>query len=380
MILRWNKHPLLSLFSSHIIEYPTPINLNYMWSFGSAAGICLVIQIITGIFLAMYHTPHIDYAFLSIKLNVNNGWIIRYLHANGASIFFIVVYCHILRGLYFDSYIQPRGLLWMSGVLLLILMMVAAFIGYVLPWGQMSFWGVTVITNFFSAIPYVGKSIVEWLWGGFSIGNPTLNRFFSFHYLFPFIIAGVSIFHLSLLHIDGSNNPLGIKSTSNKINFYPYFYVKDLFAFFVLICLFLFLLFYYPNLLGHSDNYIQSDSMKTPPHIVPEWYFLPFYAILKSIPHKLGGILAMGGSLIILLLLPFIHFSNIRVATFKLIYKVNFWLILTTFIFLMWVGPKSTDHLYYVVIGQFLTFSYFFLILIGIPLSGILDRFLSKSR
>jgi len=380
MILRWNKHPLLSLFSSHIIEYPTPINLNYMWSFGSAAGICLVIQIITGIFLAMYHTPHIDYAFLSIKLNVNNGWIIRYLHANGASIFFIVVYCHILRGLYFGSYIQPRGLLWMSGVLLLILMMATAFIGYVLPWGQMSFWGVTVITNFFSAIPYVGKSIVEWLWGGFSIGNPTLNRFFSFHYLFPFIIAGVSIFHLSLLHIDGSNNPLGIKSTSNKINFYPYFYVKDLFAFFVLICLFLFLLFYYPNLLGHSDNYIQSDSMKTPPHIVPEWYFLPFYAILKSIPHKLGGILAMGGSLIILLLLPFIHFSKIRVATFKLIYKVNFWLILTTFIFLMWVGPKSTDHLYYVVIGQFLTFSYFFLILIGIPLSGILDRFLSKSR
>ena len=383
MTLRWNKHPLLSLFSSHIIEYPTPINLNYMWSFGSAAGICLVIQIITGIFLAMYYTPHIDYAFLSIEFimrNVNNGWIIRYLHANGASIFFIVVYCHILRGLYFGSYIQPRGLLWMSGVLLLILMMVAAFIGYVLPWGQMSFWGVTVITNFFSAIPYVGKSIVEWLWGGFSIGNPTLNRFFSFHYLFPFIIAGVSIFHLSLLHIDGSNNPLGIKSTSNKINFYPYFYVKDLFAFFVLICLFLFLLFYYPNLLGHSDNYIQSDSMKTPPHIVPEWYFLPFYAILKSIPHKLGGILAMGGSLIILLLLPFIHFSKIRVATFKLIYKVNFWLILTTFIFLMWVGPKSTDHLYYVVIGQFLTFSYFFLILIGIPLSGILDRFLSKSR
>jgi len=383
MTFRWNKHPLLSLFSSHIISYPTPINLNYMWSFGSAAGICLVIQIITGIFLAMYYTLHIDYAFLSIEFimrNVNNGWIIRYLHANGASIFFIVVYCHILRGLYFGSYIQPRGPLWMSGVLLLILMMATAFIGYVLPWGQMSFWGVTVITNFFSAIPYVGRSIVEWLWGGFSIGNPTLNRFFSFHYLFPFIIAGVSILHLSLLHIDGSNNPLGIKSTSNKINFYPYFYVKDLFAFFILICLFSFLLFYYPNLLGHSDNYIQSDSMKTPPHIVPEWYFLPFYAILKSIPHKLGGISAMGGSLIILLLLPFIHFSKIRVATFKIVYKINFWLILTTFIFLMWIGPKSTDHLYYVVIGQFLTFSYFFFILIGIPLSGILDKFLSKSR
>jgi len=383
MLFRWNKHPLSSLFSSHIIEYPTPINLNYMWSFGSAAGICLIIQIITGIFLAMYYTPHIDYAFSSIEFimrNVNNGWIIRYLHANGASIFFIVVYCHILRGLYFGSYIQPRGLLWMSGVLLLILMMATAFIGYVLPWGQMSFWGVTVITNFFSAIPFVGKSIVEWLWGGFSIGNPTLNRFFSFHYLFPFLIAGVSLLHLSLLHIDGSNNPLGIKSSSNKINFYPYFYVKDLFAFFILIGLFSFLLFYYPNLLGHSDNYIQSDSMKTPPHIVPEWYFLPFYAILKSIPHKLGGILAMGGSLIILFFLPFIHFSKIRVATFKLIYKINFWLILTTFLFLMWVGPKSTDHLYYVIIGQFLTFSYFFLILIGIPLSGKLDSYLSKSR
>ena len=284
MTFRWNKHPLLSLFSSHIIEYPTPINLNYMWSFGSAAGICLVIQIITGIFLAMYYTPHIDYAFLSIEFimrNVNNGWIIRYLHANGASIFFIVVYCHILRGLYFGSYIQPRGPLWMSGVLLLILMMATAFIGYVLPWGQMSFWGVTVITNFFSAKPYVKKSIVEWLWKGFSIVNPTLNRFFSFHYLFPFIIAGVSILHLSLLHIDGSNNPLGIKSTSNKINFYPYFYVKDLFAFFILICLFSFLLFYYPNLLGHSDNYIQSDSMKTPPHIVPEWYFLPYLRNFK---------------------------------------------------------------------------------------------------
>jgi len=379
MLFRWNKHNLSSLISNHIVEYPTPINLNYMWSFGSAAGICLISQIITGIFLAMYYTPHIDYAFLSIEFimrNVNNGWIIRYLHANGASIFFIIVYCHILRGLYFGSYIQPRGLLWMSGVLILILMMATAFIGYVLPWGQMSFWGVTVITNFFSAIPFVGKSIVEWLWGGFSIGNPTLNRFFSFHYLFPFLIVGISFLHLSFLHNDGSNNPLGIKSTPNKINFYPYFYVKDLFAFFILIGFFSFILFYYPNLLGHPDNYIQSDSMKTPPHIVPEWYFLPFYAILKSIPHKLGGILAMGGSLIILLLLPFIHFSKIRSTNFKIIYKINFWLILTTFLFLMWVGPKSTDHRYYVVVGQFLTFSYFFLILIGIPLAAILDNYL----
>ena len=219
MTLRWNKHPLLSLFSSHIIEYPTPINLNYIWSFGSAAGICLVIQIITGIFLAMYYTPHIDYAFLSIEFimrNVNNGWIIRYLHANGASIFFIVVYCHILRGLYFGSYIQPRGLLWMSGVLLLILMMATAFIGYVLPWGQMSFWGVTVITNFFSAIPYVGKSIVEWLWGGFSIGNPTLNRFFSFHYLFPFLITGVGPLNLFFLFFSGKNKKSEFSQNDSK--------------------------------------------------------------------------------------------------------------------------------------------------------------------
>lgn len=380
MTFRWNKHPLTSLISSHIIEYPTPINLNYMWSFGSAAGICLVIQIITGIFLAMYYTPHIDYAFLSIEFimrNVNNGWIIRYLHANGASLFFIVVYCHIFRGLYFGSYIKPRGLLWMSGVLIFILMMATAFIGYVLPWGQMSFWGVTVITNLFSAIPFVGKSIVEWLWGGFSVGNPTLNRFFSFHYLFPFLIAGVTIIHLVLLHLDGSNNPLGIKSTLNKISFYPYFYVKDLLAFFLLIWIFSFLLFYYPNLLGHPDNYIQADSMKTPAHIVPEWYFLPFYAILRAIPHKVGGVLAMGGSLIILFFLPFIHFSKTRTATFRLIYKSIFWLILTVFLFLMWIGQKPTDQPY-VTIGQFLTFSYFFLFLIGIPLSGYLDGYLSN--
>ena len=297
-MLRWDKHSLIAFISSHIINYPTPININYMWSFGSTAGICLVIQILTGIFLAMYYTVHIDYAFLSIEYimrNVNNGWIIRYLHANGASIFFIVVYCHIFRGLYFGSYIKPRSLLWISGVFIFFLMMATAFIGYVLPWGQMSFWGVTVITSIFSAIPFAGKSIVEWLWGGFSVGNATLNRFFSFHYLFPFIIAAITLIHLSLLHNDGSNNPIGVDSKVNKIPFYPYFYVKDLFAFFILIWLFSFLLFYYPNLLGHTVNYIPANSIKTPAHIVPEWYFLPFYTILKAIPHKVGGIIAMGG-------------------------------------------------------------------------------------
>ena len=382
MLSKLNKHPLFSILSSHIINYPTPINLNYMWSFGSAAGICLVIQIISGIFLAMYYTPHIDYAFLSIEFimrNVNNGWIIRYIHANGASIFFIIVYCHIFRGIYFGSYIKPRQLLWISGVIIFILMMATAFIGYVLPWGQMSFWGVTVITNIFSAIPFVGKSIVEWLWGGFSIGNPTLNRFFSFHYLFPFLIVGVTIIHLALLHINGSNNPIGLESPSNKISFYPYFYVKDLLAFFFLIFLFSFLIFYYPNLLGHSLNYIPADSMSTPSDIVPEWYFLPFYAILKAVPHKIGGILLMGGSLIILFILPFIHFSEIRSANFKLIYKFIFWLILITFILLMWVGQKSTEQPY-VGIGQFLTFTYFFLFLIGIPFSGKVDSYFTNFK
>jgi ubiquinol-cytochrome c reductase cytochrome b subunit len=225
----------------------------------------------------MYYTPHVDYAFLSVEYimrNVNNGWIIRYLHANGASIFFIVVYCHIFRGLYYGSYIKPRRLLWVSGIVIFILMMATAFMGYVLPWGQMSFWGVTVITSMFSAIPFVGKSIVEWLWGGFSIGNATLNRFFSFHYLLPFLIAGVTLIHLALLHSNGSNNPIGVDSKFNKIPFYPYFYVKDLLAFFILLWVFSFLLFYYPNLLGHPDNYIPAYSMKTPAHIIPEWYFL----------------------------------------------------------------------------------------------------------
>jgi len=232
---RWNKDFLISFVDSHIINYPTPVNLNYAWSFGSTAGLCLVIQILTGIFLAMHYSPHIDLAFNSVEhimSDVNNGWLIRYLHANGASMFFIVVYCHIFRGLYYGSYMYPRGRLWASGVIIFLLMMATAFMGYVLPWGQMSFWGATVITNLFSAVPFVGADIVEWLWGGFSVGNATLNRFFSLHYLMPFVIAGLVIVHLSLLHNDGSNNPLGIGTNVDTVSFYPYFYVKDLFAFF----------------------------------------------------------------------------------------------------------------------------------------------------
>jgi quinol-cytochrome oxidoreductase complex cytochrome b subunit len=374
-MFRWNQHPLVTFISSHIIDYPTPLNINYLWSFGSAAGLCLVNQILTGVFLAMHYTPHIDYAFASIEhimRNVNYGWLIRYLHANGASIFFIVVYCHIFRGLYFGSYTHPRQLLWISGVIIFILMMATAFMGYVLPWGQMSFWGVTVITNLFSAIPFVGKSIVEWLWGGFSIDNATLNRFFSLHYLIPFLIAGITLVHLALLHQNGSNNPIGAESTTQKISFYPYFYVKDLFAFFILIWIFSFFVFFYPNSLGHPDNYIPADSMKTPAHVVPEWYFLPFYAILRAIPHKVGGILAMGGSLLVLFLIPFIHCAKIRSATFRLTYRIIFWLFLFNFLILMWLGQQSIVEPY-ITVGQLITAIYFSLILIGFPLSGIID-------
>jgi len=236
--IRWNKDPLLAFVDSHIIDYPTPINLNYLWSFGSAAGLCLIIQIVTGIFLAMHYTPHINLAFYSVEhimTDVNNGWVIRYLHANGASMFFIIVYSHIFRGLYFGSYIYPRNRLWASGVIIFLLMMATAFMGYVLPWGQMSFWGATVITNLFSAIPFIGNAIVEWLWGGFSVDNATLNRFYSLHYLMPFVIAGLTVIHLSLLHTSGSNNPLGINTNLDVIPFYPYFYVKDLLAFLVMV-------------------------------------------------------------------------------------------------------------------------------------------------
>jgi len=322
--VRWNKNAVLSFVDSHIINYPTPVNLNYMWSFGSLAGLCLVIQIITGIFLAMHYTPHIDLAFNSVEhimRDVNNGWLLRYLHANGASMFFIVTYVHIFRGLYFGSYMFPRGFLWCSGVVIFLLMMATAFMGYVLPWGQMSFWGATVITNLFSAIPFIGGSIVEWLWGGFSVDNATLNRFFSLHYLMPFLICGVVLVHLSLLHTTGSNNPLGINTNVDSIVFYPYFYVKDLFAFLIFIFFFCFFVFFYPNILGHSDNYIVANPLVTPAHIVPEWYFLPFYAILRSIPDKLGGVVAMISAILILLLIPIINLSEVRSSKFRPVYS-----------------------------------------------------------
>ena len=378
LLNRWNKDSVLSFIDSHIINYPTPINLNYFWSFGSTAGICLVIQILTGIFLAMHYTPHVDYAFTSVEhimRDVNSGWILRYAHANGASMFFIVVYSHIFRGLYYGSYIKPRGLLWISGVLIFFLMMATAFMGYVLPWGQMSFWGATVITNLFSAIPIVGSSIVEWLWGGFSVDNATLNRFFSLHYLMPFAIAGVTLIHLSLLHREGSNNPIGVNTNVDTVPFYPYFYVKDLLAFFILITFFSFFLFFYPNILGHSDNYIPANPLVTPPHIVPEWYFLPFYAILRSIPDKLGGVAAMGGAIVILAFLPYINTSEVRNSKFRPIFSILYWFLFFNFVLLGWIGQKVVESPY-IEIGMVATLFYFVFFLILILLIGLLEKFL----
>lgn len=380
--MRWNKKSLFAVINNHLIDYPTPINLNYFYGLGSLAGIMLVVQILTGIFLAMHYTPHIDLAFNSVEhimRDVNNGWLIRYMHANGASFFFIVVYVHIFRGLYYGSYITPREALWCSGVIIFILMMATAFMGYVLPWGQMSFWGATVITNLFSAIPLIGKDIVDWLWGGFAVDNPTLNRFFSLHFTFPFIIVGAVLLHLILLHEVGSNNPLGITLKTENIPFYPYFYTKDLFGLMVLFLVFFIFVFYYPNTLGHPDNYIEANPMKTPLHIVPEWYFLPFYAILRSIPNKIGGVIAMFGSLIILLTIPFTNSSEIRSTAFRPVFKVCYWLLVITFLLLGWVGQCPVEYPY-TEIGIISMIYYFLFFIIIIPFLGKIETYLARYK
>ena len=382
MRTRWNKNPVLAIVNNHLVDYPTAINTSYLYGFGSMAGLMLVVQILTGIFLAMHYTGHVDLAFASVEhimRDVNNGWLIRYAHANGASFFFLVVYIHIGRGLYYGSYMTPREHLWGSGVGIFILMMATAFIGYVLPWGQMSFWGATVITNLFSAIPVVGDSIVTWLWGGFSVDNATLNRFFSLHYLLPFLIAGLVLVHLVLLHANGSTNPLGIESNLDKISFYPYFYVKDLFGFICLMVLFTFFLYFYTNTLGHPDNYIVANPMVTPAHIVPEWYFLPFYAILRSIPDKLGGVLAMGGALIMLLLLPWLNTSKVRSTAFRPIYRKIYWIIIANFLILGWIGQNVVETPY-IEVGQFTTALYFAFFLIIVPGLGVLENILTKDE
>ena len=370
------KHIILRLVNSYIVDSPQPANISYLWNFGSLLAVCLGLQILTGIFLAMHYQPHVDFAFNSVEhimRDVNNGWAVRYTHANVASFFFIFVYAHIARGLYYGSYKSPRVLLWAIGVIILVLMMATAFLGYVLPYGQMSLWGATVITNLLSAIPVFGQDLVELIWGGFSVSNATLNRFFSLHYLLPFLLAALAIAHVLALHTHGSNNPNGIGSTTDRIAMHPYFTFKDLVTIFLFFLVLSILVFYYPNLLGHSDNYIPANPMQTPASIVPEWYLLPFYAILRSIPNKLLGVIAMFGSLLILLILPLTDVSRIRGNQFRPAMKLFFWFFVIDFFILMWIGSQHPTTPY-VEIGQISTAFYFLWFIFIIPAIGLYEN------
>ena len=370
------SHVLLRLFNSYLIDSPEPANISYLWNFGSLLGMCLIIQILTGSFLAMHYQPHVDFAFSSVEhimRDVNAGYIIRYCHANVASFFFIFVYAHIGRGLYYGSYRSPRVLLWSIGVIILILMMAIAFLGYVLPYGQMSLWGATVITNLLSAIPVFGHDLVELIWGGFSVSNATLNRFFSLHYILPFLLAALALAHLIALHTHGSNNPNGISSNGDRYAIHPYYMFKDLITIFFFFLALSVLVFYYPNLLGHSDNYIEANPMSTPASIVPEWYLLPFYAILRSIPNKLLGVLAMFGSLLILLILPIVDVSRQRGNQFRPAMKVAFWSFVFNFFILMWIGSQHPNEPF-VFIGQVSTFFYFAWFVLIVPVIGLVEN------
>ena len=374
-IKEWIEYrlPIFSFIDKVVgTKYKTPKNLSYAWNFGILAGIALVIQIITGIFLAMHYTPDIRHAFDSVERimrEVNYGWLIRYTHAVGASFFFIVIYIHMMRGLYYGSYKSPRELLWLVGVVLFILMMATAFMGYVLPWGQMSFWAATVITNMFSAIPVVGDSIVTLLLGGFAVGNPTLNRFFALHYLIPFIIAAVSIIHVWALHRFGSTNPTGVEVKSDKdtIPFHPYYTVKDAFGFGIYLIIFAAFIFYIPNYLGHPDNYNPANPMVTPAHIVPEWYFLPFYAMLRAVPNKLGGVIVLFGSIIIMIFLPMLDRSPVKSGRYRPMFKVAYWIFIANALFLGWLGGQPAEEPF-VTMSRIATVYYFGYYLVILPL------------
>lgn len=386
-IVAWvdKRLPIFTMMQHDLVDYPTPRNLNYWWNFGSLAGIVLVIMIATGVVLAMHYTPHTQHAFESVERimrDVNYGWLLRYLHMNGASMFFIVVYIHMFRGLYYGSYKAPRELLWQIGVIILLAMMATAFMGYVLPWGQMSYWGAKVITNLFSAIPLVGDAIVTWLWGGFAVDNPTLNRFFALHYLLPFLLFALVFLHLVALHTSKSNNPLGIdvKGPQDTIPFTPYYTVKDMFGLGAFLIFYLAFVFFAPNFFGEPDNYIKANPMQTPPHIVPEWYFLPFYAILRAItfdilfiPAKLLGVIAMFAAVLVLLFLPWLDRSPVRSARFRPIYKQVFWLFVADCILLGVVGGHPPEGLW-VPLGQAATAFYFAFFLVIMPLLSFIER------
>jgi ubiquinol-cytochrome c reductase cytochrome b/c1 subunit len=370
--------PIAGLVYSSFVAYPTPRNLNYWWTFGGILSFLLAAQIVTGIVLAMHYTPHVDHAFNSVEgimRDVNYGWLLRYAHANGASMFFLAAYIHMFRGMYYGSYKEPREVLWILGVILLLLMIATGFMGYVLPWGQMSFWAATVITNLFSAIPGIGEPIVTWLWGGYSVGNPTLNRFYSLHYLLPFVIVGVVVLHVWALHMVGQNNPTGVEPKSEKdtVAFTPYATVKDGFFLVCFCLLFGWFVFYMPNYLGHADNYIPANPQVTPAHIVPEWYYLPFYAILRAIPSKLLGVGALGASIVILAFLPWLDTSRVRSARYRPLYKQFFWVFFAVCIGLGWLGAKPAEG-GYIIAARLLTFYYFAHFLIILPLLGIFEK------
>jgi quinol-cytochrome oxidoreductase complex cytochrome b subunit len=347
---RWldMRLPVIRFAADTIVEFPTPKNLNYWWTFGGILAVMLVFQIVTGIILAMHYVAHVDYAFASVERimrDVNYGWLVRYMHANGASMFFIAVYIHMFRNLYYGSYKAPREVLWLLGCVIYLLMMATAFMGYVLPWGQMSFHGAVVITSLVGALPVVGDAITTWLWGGFAVDNPTLNRFFSLHYLLPFMIAGVVGLHIWALHVPGNNNPTGVnvKSKEDTVPFHPYYTVKDGFAIGVFLLLFAYFVFYNPNILGHADNYIPANPLVTPTHIVPEWYFLPFYAILRAVPNKLGGVLAMFGAIGCLFVLPWLDTSKVRSMRYRPTAKLYFFIFILACILLGLCGAKLPD-------------------------------------
>ena len=391
-IERWidTRLPIIRMMHDAGVSYPTPKNLNYLWTFGGILTFMLVAQIVTGIVLAMHYTPHVSMAFNSVEhimRDVNYGWLLRYFHANGASMFFIAVYVHMFRGLYYGSYKAPREILWILGVVIFLLMMATGFMGYVLPWGQMSFWGATVITNLFSAFPVIGDPIVTLLWGGYSVDNPTLNRFFSLHYLLPFVIAGVVGLHIWALHVVGQNNPDGVEVKNyakDTVPFTPYATAKDAFGLVCFLVLYGWFAFYMPNFLGHADNYIPANPLVTPAHIVPEWYYLPFYAILRSIPDKLMGVLAMFASIIVLVFLPWLDTSRVRSTRYRPTYKIFFWTLVVVCFLLGWCGSQATDKAVLTLgdrtildvagFGLILTIYYFAHFLLVLPLLGLFEK------